>query len=221
MIRRWIGPAAMAALVAIWLWGAASVWPDAIARVVHPGWYATSGHATRDPAAYVAAARAALPPGARLVRLALPERSGPVIVTATSAARTDVYLDPPTARVLATAGSGTAPASSPPEPAQPVASVIRRARPFAGGGALSAIDWPTAHSPDWTVSFGGAGGTQVKVADDSPEARAAPVRQDEAARLLRSLRVGSARDRRVGMALAGTVLALACVAMAWRRRKQR
>ena len=222
MTRAWVGRASMVALAAMWLWGAAQVWPDTVDRVAHPGRYATSGRATRDPAAYVAAARAALPPGARLARLVLPTRGGPVVVMAASPARIDLYLDPPTARVLAT-GGGWADGEAPPaEPAQSIDRVIRRARPYSGGGALRTVDWPTTRSPDWTVSFGGGVGARVKVADDSPDARPAPVRDDDAARLLRGLYVGSDRDWQIGMALAGVVLAVACLILwGWPTRRGR
>lgn len=85
--------------------------------------------------------------------------------------------------VLAMTGSGIAlacsdsPASDPQAPplARPALSierVVASGRTWAHG-SLIAIDWPTEHSPDWTLHFD-SDPAMVKVADDSAKAVAAP-----------------------------------------------
>lgn len=86
--------------------------------------------------------------------------------------------------VLAMTGSGVALAFSgrPPDPmpAPPVARpalsverVVTSGRAWSRG-RLTAIDWPTERSPDWTLHFAASDPTIVKVADDSASAIAAP-----------------------------------------------
>lgn len=115
-VHKWIGLCLAILIIPLSLSGAALVWDEALARIVNPERYAVSGTALQSPDAYVAATRAVLTPGDRIATLALPDDEGPVRVAATRAAaadrpgqqlRTTVYLDPPTARVLAvTAGNG-------------------------------------------------------------------------------------------------------------------
>lgn len=76
---------------------------------------------------------------------------------------------------LALSGTATAPRPAPPvaRPALPVARVVASAQRWSRG-SLSAIDWPTERSADWTLSFAGPVPGIVKVADDSVGAVAAP-----------------------------------------------
>ena len=114
-VHKWIGIVLAVLIIPLCLSGAALVWHDALDRAINPDRYATSGTALLAPDAYVAAARARLGPGERIAQMTLPQDAGPVIVAAAPAqavqrpgppARTNVYLDPPTARVLAVASSG-------------------------------------------------------------------------------------------------------------------
>lgn len=118
LIHKWIGLAIAVLVIPVSLSGAALVWRDALDRAVHPARYATSGDRLMPIGAYVAAAEARLSQGERIARLTLPERGGPVIVAATPAASTlrsgppvltELYLDPPTARVLDMAYSAAGP----------------------------------------------------------------------------------------------------------------
>ncbi|SFP87984.1 hypothetical protein [Sphingomonas rubra] len=167
-MRRWIAVLVLALSLGV----VAMVGPGVADRLFHPGRYATSGRALLPPEAYVAAARSVAPRGNRVARLALPAGDEPVIV---STAAVEVYLDPPTARVLdvrAGAGDGTQAIVG----AQPLAGVIARARPYGGAAPLRGVEWPSQRHPDWTVTFGDAGAA-VKVADDSGTGAAAAVRQ--------------------------------------------
>ncbi len=113
-VHKWIGLILAILIVPLSLSGAALVWSDALDRVVNGQRYAVSGETLLAPDAYVGAARAALKPDDRVAQLSFPEHAGPVIVAAQPAnapvarqgppARTMVYLDPPTARVLQVAG---------------------------------------------------------------------------------------------------------------------
>lgn len=106
--HKWIGLILAAVIIPICLTGSALVWHDAVDRMANPARFATSGTAERASADYVAAARAALPGEARISALRMPAEAGdPVTVTAVTPAegkgrpaRTSVYLDPPSARVL-------------------------------------------------------------------------------------------------------------------------
>ena len=112
--HKWIGLLLAVLIIPLSLSGAVLVWDEAVDHVLNPARYATSGSTTIDPARYVAAARAAFKPGERIASLALPEGDGPVQVTAITPPdpgrrgppqRTTVYLDPPTAKILATGSS--------------------------------------------------------------------------------------------------------------------
>lgn len=114
-VHKWIGLALAILIIPLSLSGAALVWDDGLARLLNPERYAVTGEALLPPDRYVAAARAQLRPGDRVASLTVPDEAGPVIVAAAPAAmgaprpgppqRTNVYLDPPTARVLAVAPS--------------------------------------------------------------------------------------------------------------------
>jgi uncharacterized iron-regulated membrane protein len=78
----------------------------------------SAARACCPPGAYVAAATARLGPGERIAQLTMPEPGGPLIVAAAPAEakprpgpprRTNIYLDPPTARVLDVASSAAGP----------------------------------------------------------------------------------------------------------------
>ena len=112
--HKWIGLLLAVLIIPLSLSGAVLVWDEAVDHVLNPARYATTGTTTLDPQRYVAAARAALKHGERIASLALPEGDGPVQVTAITPPdrgrrgppqRTTVYLDPPTAKILATASS--------------------------------------------------------------------------------------------------------------------
>lgn len=112
-VHKWIGLILAILIVPVSLSGSALVWHDALDTLVNPARYATTGEALLGPQAYVDAARTRLSPGDRITQLTMPEDGGPAIIAATRAgksqagppARTMVYLDPPTARVLDVADS--------------------------------------------------------------------------------------------------------------------
>jgi len=113
-VHKWIGLALAILIIPLSLSGALLVWDKPVDRLLNPARYATTGTAQLPVARYLAAARAALPPGAAIASLALPHGAGPVIVQASTPGarrrpgpppRTAVWLDPPSARVLAVADS--------------------------------------------------------------------------------------------------------------------
>ncbi len=115
-VHKWIGLILAILIIPLSISGAALVWHDGLDRIANPARYAVSGTTTRDPAVYLAAAKAALGPDQRIAQIAMPEHGGPVTVAATPAGRagpprggppvrTMVYLDPPSARVLQVAAS--------------------------------------------------------------------------------------------------------------------
>jgi uncharacterized iron-regulated membrane protein len=117
-LHKWIGILLAVLVIPVALSGAALVWHDALDRAIHPARYATSGERLLPADAYAAAARARLAPGERIAQLTFPDHGGPVIVAAASAAaaprpgpplRTNIYLDPPTARVLDVKSSAAGP----------------------------------------------------------------------------------------------------------------
>jgi len=297
----WLRLVLGAAILLASLSGAVLVWEGALDRVLHPARYATSGHAMLTVDAYVIAARRGLAPGERIARLVMPEHGGPVVVEAVPAPGTpwtDVYLDPPTARVLAMASRDEGPlafvralhdrllvpgdagrvvvgllgaatmvlvgawlpwrrrgraephllglvaavalvgfaatgtwlafASAAREatarplgiPAQSVASVIARARPYGGGAGVHDVEWPAGRSPDWAVGF--ADGVRVKVADDSGGARAAVERRRaDPTPWMRRVHegVGMGIGWRLAISLAGLVQVLIGI-VAWMRRRR-
>lgn len=109
-VHKWIGISLAILIIPISLSGALLVWHDGLDRIANSERYAVSGtEATLPPGAYATAASAAVP-GARLASLRMPEHEGPVVAGLTapgdgSPVRTNVYLDPPTGRVLEAAGA--------------------------------------------------------------------------------------------------------------------
>lgn len=117
-VHKWIGILLAVLVIPVSLSGAALVWHDALDRGIHPQRFAVSGARLASAEAYVAAARARLAPGERIAQLTMPAHGGPVVVAAAPAqmtprpgppVRTNVYLDPPTARVLDVASSAAGP----------------------------------------------------------------------------------------------------------------
>ena len=114
-IHKWIGLILAVLIIPISVTGSALVWHDGLDRLVNPERFATSGVVVLAPERYVAAARAKLEPGERVAQLTMPEGGDPAIVAATRTgggrqqggppARTMIYLDPPTAKVLDVADS--------------------------------------------------------------------------------------------------------------------
>ena len=108
-LHRWIGVGLAVLLVPIAVSGALLVWHDHLYAVIHPGRYAVTGTQMMQPSAYLASAGPALAGAAQPAAVRFPESEGwPVIVMARGAPRAEggppriinVYLDPPTARVL-------------------------------------------------------------------------------------------------------------------------
>lgn len=118
-VHKWIGLILAVLIIPLSVTGALLVWDEAVDHALNPGRYATSGSGSVGSARYVAAARAVLKPGETISALTLPEHGEPAIVTASRAAptgarppagppaRKTIYLDPPTARVLAVANGGS------------------------------------------------------------------------------------------------------------------
>lgn len=111
-LHKWIGLLLAVVIVPLSLSGAVLVWDEAVDRVLNPARYAISGTVLLDPHRYESAARGVLEPGERIASIALPDGAAPVQVTALTPpdpsrrgppARSTVYLDPPTARVLGVA----------------------------------------------------------------------------------------------------------------------
>jgi uncharacterized iron-regulated membrane protein len=108
-LHRWIGVGLAVLLVPIAVSGALLVWHDHLDAVIHPGRYAVTGAQMMQPSAYLASAGTALAGSAQPAAVRFPESEGwPVVVMARAAPRAEggpprvinVYLDPPTARVL-------------------------------------------------------------------------------------------------------------------------
>jgi uncharacterized iron-regulated membrane protein len=117
-VHKWIGLVLAILIIPLSLTGAALVWDDALDHGLNPQRYAVSGTTTLPPDAYAAAARAAFAPGQRLASIKLPGEQGGPVIAATGATptrvqdpapRTNIYLDPPTARVLDVASSRAGP----------------------------------------------------------------------------------------------------------------
>jgi uncharacterized iron-regulated membrane protein len=112
-VHKWIGLLLAALVIPISLTGSALVWHDWLDETLNPQRYAVTGVSALTPAAYAAAAQAALGPGERLLSIRYPEHGGPVIVTAAGApqlgasrpARTSLWLDPANGRLLDKAAS--------------------------------------------------------------------------------------------------------------------
>ncbi|RHW18865.1 PepSY domain-containing protein [Sphingomonas gilva] len=110
-LHKWIGLILAIAIIPISITGAALVWHDALDDWLNPA-RVVEGSATLPAAAYVSAAANALAPGERLMSLRIPEE-GAVVASAARApqegggrpVRTNIWIDPATARVLDRAGS--------------------------------------------------------------------------------------------------------------------
>ena len=107
-LHRWIGIALMLLLVPIAVSGALLVWHDHLDALIHPTRFAVTGTQMVQPSKYLASAAAALEAGVTPAAVRFPADDGwPVIVLARGARAeggppriVNVYLDPPTARVL-------------------------------------------------------------------------------------------------------------------------
>ena len=106
-IHRWIGVGLFVLLVPVALSGALLVYDDEFDALIHPARYATTGSALVAPTKYLASAKAALGDGQALNIQYPKEADSPVIVQARTSGgegrqpqRLNVYIDPPTARVL-------------------------------------------------------------------------------------------------------------------------
>jgi uncharacterized iron-regulated membrane protein len=116
-VHKWIGLVLAILIIPLCITGAVLVWDEALDHSLNPQRYAVSGQQTIDPQLYVQAAKAALGPDDRVSTLTLPDGDGPVIVAviptgkakpqAGPPARVNVWLDPPTARVLDKASSAS------------------------------------------------------------------------------------------------------------------
>ena len=114
-VHKWIGIIFAIVIIPLSFTGAALVWDAALDKAINPSRYAISGTMTLPPSAYVAAAAKSLAPGDQIASIRFPEEGGPVVVSASAPSkgaarpgppqRTNLYLDPPTARVLDTAKS--------------------------------------------------------------------------------------------------------------------
>jgi uncharacterized iron-regulated membrane protein len=112
-VHKWIGLSLALLIIPISLSGAALVWHDWLDGLINPQRYAATGDAALGPAAYAASARTALAPGDRIASIRYPEQ-GAVIVAAVRPgagrpARTNVWLDPASGRVLDRASADAGP----------------------------------------------------------------------------------------------------------------
>ncbi len=103
-LHRWIALALCMLLVPIAISGALLVWKDELDALAHPARYAVTADAPTAPSAYLASARAALPPGFAPMGVRFPAEDGqPVTVLARGEGARQlliVYHDPPTGRAL-------------------------------------------------------------------------------------------------------------------------
>lgn len=115
-VHKWLGLALAILIIPLSLSGAALVWDHALDKLINPSRYAVSGSTVLTSGRYVAATRARLGADAAIAQLTFPDDAGPVVVAVAPAtptakprpgppARTMIYLDPPTARILAVADS--------------------------------------------------------------------------------------------------------------------
>jgi uncharacterized iron-regulated membrane protein len=113
-VHLWLGAGLVVALIPLSVTGSILVWHDRLDHALYASRYATSGPAASQPvSAYAAAAQAAFGDRARLTQLRLPQTPGdPVVAVGRLAGppgpggrprSLNAWIDPPTARVLATA----------------------------------------------------------------------------------------------------------------------
>jgi uncharacterized iron-regulated membrane protein len=110
-VHLWLGIGLAVLLVPISLSGAALVWHDQFDALFHPSRYAATAGTSLPPSQLIAHASAALERGFQPIALRMPESDGwPATVSAREGRRgegvrprlVNVYLDPPTGRVLDT-----------------------------------------------------------------------------------------------------------------------
>jgi uncharacterized iron-regulated membrane protein len=115
-VHKWIGLILAILIIPLCVTGAALVWDEALDHGLNPQRYAVTGEQMLDPQLYVEAAQAVLEPGEHIQSIALPNGDGPVVVAAAPArataqgrapGRINIWLDPPTARVLDKASSNS------------------------------------------------------------------------------------------------------------------
>lgn len=113
-VHKWIGLILAILIIPLSLSGALLVWDKPLDRLLNPARYAVTGTDRLPVGAYLDAARGALPGDAPIAGITFPEGAGPIVVQASVTgvgarrgppARTSVWLDPPTAHVLAVADS--------------------------------------------------------------------------------------------------------------------
>src|SRR5262245_27205917 len=113
-VHLWIGAGLLVLLIPLSLSGSILVWHDGLERALHPERFAISGPgAGQTPSAYARAADQAFAGQATLAQLRLPqERGEPVVAVGRLQGapgpggrprNLTVWIDPPTARVLAAA----------------------------------------------------------------------------------------------------------------------
>ncbi|WP_314372153.1 PepSY-associated TM helix domain-containing protein [Sphingomonas paucimobilis] len=105
-IHRWLGLAVGLLAIALALSGAVLACAPLIDRIAAPARYRVSGETRLAASAYAEAAYRRLRPGERIAALSMERGSAPVIVTldrASDRARRLLFLDPPTAQMLASA----------------------------------------------------------------------------------------------------------------------
>ncbi|WP_374574006.1 PepSY-associated TM helix domain-containing protein [Phenylobacterium sp.] len=116
-VHLWIGVGLMIVLIPLGVSGSILVWDAGVDRALHPGRYAVSGEEAALPAsAYAKAAEGAFAGRAALTQLRMPERAGdPVSAVGRAVGRpapgarpssVNVWIDPPSGRVLAVEESG-------------------------------------------------------------------------------------------------------------------
>ncbi|WP_375401856.1 PepSY-associated TM helix domain-containing protein [uncultured Sphingomonas sp.] len=111
-VHKWIGLLLAALIIPVSFSGAVLVWHEEIEHAIHPERFAVTAGPAIGADAYLQAARGAIGAGDRVSSLAMPRDGEAAVVSATAApgkggppVRTSVYLDPPTARVMAVARS--------------------------------------------------------------------------------------------------------------------
>jgi uncharacterized iron-regulated membrane protein len=111
-LHKWIGLLLAALIIPISFSGAVLVWHEEIERVIHADRFAVTAGPAIGAEAYLAAARGVMGAGDRVSAVAMPHDGEAAVVTASAApgkggspARTSVYLDPSTGRVMAVARS--------------------------------------------------------------------------------------------------------------------